>query len=357
MSNSIITNYAVATVDAKVDGKFVYFLFTEGYEKNVFPHDPSWCIRTIGDYDTCWKFIINSAAYCEDGCYETKSGRTISPTSYVDSWRNAFRNVGRIAETDFKIKFGSGFYEVKNDFYEHFSSVFNSNGISIAEHSCLNLNNPFVLKSIVELFAEPLKIPVTGSYWPLTYYYFEVLNDIPRNRSHDLPKIEANINHVNQNSNIFDKLDVEVFSVGNSNDDLVMLVDGNLFVFGPRYKLMFAFISEYGVEHEIDRHGSFHDFYRKLQEILKNPIEIPAGSHFTLTRPDQNASKWLHQDYIECVNFADSVIDDDHISIDARIRSDFYAFSRYPIDLMDLKINRSQMIPALTSQKQISLLV
>lgn len=355
MSNSIITNYAAVSVDQKVDGQYIYLLYTEGYEKNVYPHTPTWSLIFIGNYDDCWRKIVWFASFCEHGSTETKSGRTISPSDGVDSWRNAFRNVGKLSDTIFEIKFGKGFYDVPVEFKEHFNSVFIKNGFDRADRS-FDLNSASVLRAITELFSPAMSIPVDGSYWPLSYAYWQVLSDIPRERHADFPMPEASVNHVNQKSTLLDLLDIEVFFI-EPDSDFIMFVNQELFGIGPNYSIIQMFLVKYAMDHEIERHGSFHHLYKEIVKIVSAPLILPEGSTLIFKKPDDKFSSCSHQ-YWESFTSDPEVItlDENSIMFSLSRYNDVYGTKRYPCELTSVQINRDRYTRPISNASQISLL-
>lgn len=355
MGNTVILDQKVLSFDTKVDGQYIYFLYEQTYEKNVYPHTPNWSIRKIGNYDQCWEFITWCASHSESGGSETKSGAWISPLDVVSSWRKAFRDVGRLDSTEFRVQFGGGVYKVDPAFREHFENVFRKFGVDFEASKKYDLKNESVLKAVLNLFHEPLKIKQEGSYWPLSYAIYAVLADIPSERGNEFPLFEANVDHQNQASNLLETLDVEAFYLNKNKAYKILLVDGELFAFGEDYRVISPFLLKYAVKHETERHGSFHDLYRKFKEILDTASALPANSLITLTRPAPEAGKWVIGDYDECAAIAEPV-SDGAVSIDAERLVDFYPLARFPIEMMKLFVDRSSVPIVLTAAKQISLL-
>lgn len=83
MGATVITNKAAGVLVH--NGETIYVLFEETYEKNVYPHTPRWSAWRSGTLDQIIHLIYRSAAACEDGMLQAKSG-WITPESYLGGW-------------------------------------------------------------------------------------------------------------------------------------------------------------------------------------------------------------------------------------------------------------------------------
>lgn len=359
MSNSIITGYAVVGLETKIDGKYVYLLYKEGFEKNVYPHVPTWSIVFIGNYVDCIRTLVRWAACCEGGMSENKSGRTITPPEYLTEWRKAFRNVARRHDSTFTFSFGNAFRQVSVEFQTHFTKVFNKNGCPlepVPDHT-LDLNNSNVLSAVLELFGpHKLSIPHPGSYWPLTYSLYEVLEGTKTDPRLDVYMPDACVNYANVACYLFDTLDIEVFSIGSNQESVSLIIHGEHFAAGHRYRVLNRFLEAFAPDYEVNRSGSFNDLYKQLKEKIDNAQPAPSGSYFKVQKPDVTQSQWVKNDWDECVQNSELTIDQDTIGILTSRWDDVYAMQRNDAWLTKLEINRDNYKRMATSANQMTLI-
>lgn len=83
MGATVITNKAVGAFAA--NGKVHYVLFEESYEKNCYPHTPSWSVWQMGTSEQVMRRIFLSASDCEGGMLQSRSGH-ITSESWIRSW-------------------------------------------------------------------------------------------------------------------------------------------------------------------------------------------------------------------------------------------------------------------------------
>lgn len=84
MGSTVTTNKQVGAFATAV-GKIAYVLFEQTYEKNCYPHTPSWSCRFIGFLDEAIAYIFSSAGGCEGGMLQNRNGY-ITPEGYIDGW-------------------------------------------------------------------------------------------------------------------------------------------------------------------------------------------------------------------------------------------------------------------------------
>jgi hypothetical protein len=69
----------------EVDGKKTYVLFERTYEKNCYPHDPTWGPAAIGDFESVMEWVFGGAASCEGRMLQSTHGHII-PENYIAGW-------------------------------------------------------------------------------------------------------------------------------------------------------------------------------------------------------------------------------------------------------------------------------
>lgn len=82
MGATVVTGKAVAAFHHPTTGEVIYLAFEETYEKNCHPHTPRWDPRAIGTFEQVMKVLYGSAAACEGGMLQTRSGHT-KPELYL----------------------------------------------------------------------------------------------------------------------------------------------------------------------------------------------------------------------------------------------------------------------------------
>lgn len=95
MGATVITNKAAGVLVH--NGETIYVLFEQTYEKNVYPHTPRWSAWRSGTIDQIIHLIYRSAAACEGGMLQAKSG-WITPESYIRGWEKKLAAPLAIAE-------------------------------------------------------------------------------------------------------------------------------------------------------------------------------------------------------------------------------------------------------------------
>ncbi len=104
MSATIITGKLAAATKA-LDGKTYYVLFEQTYEKNVYPHTPSWDCSYIGPIEGALRRIFLSAASCESGMLRSRNGE-ILPENFIASWLKELAKPVGFSVPDLELKFG-----------------------------------------------------------------------------------------------------------------------------------------------------------------------------------------------------------------------------------------------------------
>lgn len=84
MGATVTTGRRVSAFRAQ-DGRKIYVLYEETYEKNCYPHTPHWCVIGMGMIDEVLQRIFACGSSCEGGMLQNRSG-WISPEGYIRSW-------------------------------------------------------------------------------------------------------------------------------------------------------------------------------------------------------------------------------------------------------------------------------
>lgn len=84
MGATVTTGRRVAAFRAQ-DGRIIYVLYEETYEKNCSPHTPSWCVVGIGEIQDVLKRIFSYGSICEGGMLQNRGGH-MTPEGYIRTW-------------------------------------------------------------------------------------------------------------------------------------------------------------------------------------------------------------------------------------------------------------------------------
>lgn len=90
MGATVTTNRRVSAFRAQ-DGRVVYVLFEQHFEKNVHPHTPHWGVIGLGEIQDVLVRIFGYASSCEGGMLQNRAG-WISPEGYLRSWMKELKS-------------------------------------------------------------------------------------------------------------------------------------------------------------------------------------------------------------------------------------------------------------------------
>lgn len=110
MGATVVISKAVGGFRNPKTAEVIYLLFEETYDKRTDPHLPSWECRAVGTFDQVFKQVFASAAACEGGGLQIRSGTT-KPESYLKSWRTCFSEPFQMDDLDIELKLGGGAFE------------------------------------------------------------------------------------------------------------------------------------------------------------------------------------------------------------------------------------------------------
>lgn len=105
MGATVVTSKTVAAFRHPTTGEVIYIPFESTYEKNVYPHTSSWGPRAIGTYEQVMSRVYASAAACEGGSLQIRSGQT-KPETYLKSWRICFSEPFQMPDMEITLKLG-----------------------------------------------------------------------------------------------------------------------------------------------------------------------------------------------------------------------------------------------------------
>ncbi len=109
-----VTTGRCASAFRAATGAVVYVLFEETYEKNCYPHTPSWSCIGFGEIQDVLRRVFAIAGDCEGGMLQNRSGR-ITPEGYLRSWMQTLSAPAEQMNFGIGLRFGSGRYGTFSD--------------------------------------------------------------------------------------------------------------------------------------------------------------------------------------------------------------------------------------------------
>jgi hypothetical protein len=91
------------------NGNTYYALFEQSFEKNCYPHTPSWCCVSIGSIATTLQRVFGSAAACAGGDLRVRGGRS-EPAQYIADWLTELATPVLMPDASFSLRVGKDFY-------------------------------------------------------------------------------------------------------------------------------------------------------------------------------------------------------------------------------------------------------
>lgn len=109
------------------DGAVIYVLSEKTYEKNCYPHTPSWCVVGIGTAEEMVKRIFYIGAPCEGHHLQTRRG-AILPEKYISGWLKEMASPSLMPNVTSHIKIGGGLRDIRVDEQDTVLSALRSAG-------------------------------------------------------------------------------------------------------------------------------------------------------------------------------------------------------------------------------------
>ena len=90
-------------------GKTAYVLFEEMYEKNCYPHTPSWSCVGLGYIEDVLNYIFAFASHCEGGMLQHRSGNVL-PENYLQRWLTTLASPLQMPDVTGTLCYGDSMY-------------------------------------------------------------------------------------------------------------------------------------------------------------------------------------------------------------------------------------------------------
>lgn len=93
------------------DGRILYALFEETYEKNCHPHRPRWSCVAFGLYEEVLAFVFSGADAAASGCLQNRGG-WMSPESYIRAWLREFQVPVQLHDAQIRLQLSNRKYPI-----------------------------------------------------------------------------------------------------------------------------------------------------------------------------------------------------------------------------------------------------
>lgn len=90
-------------------GNNTYVLYEETYEKNTYPHTPTWSCCCIGSLESAFQWIYRAAGSCESGMLKSRGGY-ITPENYIKSWMEKLKAPAFMQNMKINLQIGEDIY-------------------------------------------------------------------------------------------------------------------------------------------------------------------------------------------------------------------------------------------------------
>jgi hypothetical protein len=258
-----VTCKKLAAAFRAADGVF-YALFEQTYEKNCYPHTPSWSCVHFGDINDALHTIFRHASSCEGGMLQNRSG-CITPEGYIAGWMKEMASPMRMPDCRIALQVSESIYaSVSSVNAEAVCGILDSNGQAAAAdairaggQATLSLHHDAVAVAglcasiapwrLIQSFAAPFYEPrdVSLGYNPRPATRFEVARPA-------------------------------AFRIDDHNR-LLQREDGSWYCAGWQYAIVGEFVAALW-EAERKEPGSFKRRIQAFRDALKSAGPVPAGA-------------------------------------------------------------------------------
>lgn len=262
MGATVVTGKTVAAFRNPKTGEVIYLLFEQTYEKNCFPHTPSWGCRAIGNFEQVLKRAFSSAAACEGGGLQVRGGET-KPETYLKSWRISFSEPFHMEDQQIELRLGG-------------TSMYDTIPDSQVETAMARLEQIGRQDIVKALKAGPVKVGLHNDVDAIIALYgvdtelpvWKIIDDL-----HGLSYADESLAPKLVKRNI-DVPSVVAYAVDNENV-VVSLGGGSLKHMGWRYSAVGQFIRD--VVYPIELQSSFaaYKLIREFRDICNAAPELP----------------------------------------------------------------------------------
>ena len=258
-----VTCKKLAAAFAGADSVF-YVLFEQTYEKNCYPHTPSWSCVYLGDIDGALRQIFRHASSCEGGMLQTRSGY-ITPEGYIAGWMKEMASPMRMPDCRIALQVSNSIYaSVSSGNVEAVCGILDSNGQAAAAEAIraggqatLSLHRDAV--AVARLCVESRR----GDHPDRTQLRFTSARD-------------ASLGYNPRPAASFEVARPAAFKVDNHNR-LLQREDGSWFCAGWQYAIVGEFVAGLW-EAERKEPGSFKKRIQAFRDALNSAEPVPAGT-------------------------------------------------------------------------------
>jgi len=258
-----VTCKKLAAAFAGADG-LVYVLFEQTYEKNCYPHTPSWSCTYCGGIDGALRGIFRYASSCEGGMLQSRSG-CITPEGYIAGWMKEMASPVRMPDCSIALQVSDSIYaSVSAGNVETVCGILDCNGqaaaadaIRAGDQATLSLHRD--AGAVASLCAEIAP-------WRLIPSYAVPLYE-PR---------DASLGYNPRPAASFEVARPAAFRIDDHNR-LLQREDGSWFCAGWQYAIVGEFVGGLW-EAERKAPGSFKKRIQAFRDALNSAEPVPAGT-------------------------------------------------------------------------------
>lgn len=281
MGATVVTSKTVAAFRHPTTGQVIYIPFESTFEKNCYPHTPSWGPRAIGTYEQVMSRVYASAAACEGGGLQIRSGHT-KPETYLKSWRICFTEPFQMPDTEITLKLGgTSMYDSIPDTQVQaavaaLERIGRHDLVEAMRAGPVQVSLHLDVDALIALYGVDTNLPlwkVIGGL-PILGYADESLAPPIAKQDVDMP------------TSIVYALDDE---------NVVASINGGPFKhMGWRYNAVGHYIREVALPIELQRSFSAYKLIREFRDICNEAPELPDSTIITVT-----PAKGEHSHYVE----------------------------------------------------------
>jgi hypothetical protein len=280
MGATVVTSKTVAAFRHPATGQVIYIPFESTYEKNCYPHTPSWGPRAIGTYEQVMSRVYASAAACEGGSLQIRSGQT-KPETYLKSWRICFSEPFQMPDMEITLKLGG-------------TSMYDSIPDTQVEASVAALERIGRHDLVEAMRAGPVQVSLHKDVDILIALYgvdtnlplWKVIGDLPvlgyADESLAAPVAKGQVTMPTAVAYAVDKENV-----------VVSINGGPLKSMGWRYSAIGKFICKVVLPIEMKASFSAYKLIREFRDILDAAPELPDNTVITVTPTNAEHSHYL----------------------------------------------------------------
>lgn len=245
-----------------------YVMFEQSYEKNCYPHNPTWCARAIGGVETMLQAIFASGSSCEGGMLQGSGGRRIMPETYIAGWLKEMENPVSMADMALELKVS-----------ESWSSALTKEHLERLKPTIQALGYEAQVEALEA--GESVSVSLHADSHILSALYdgkhmgaWRIIQscNIPLYGTRD-----ASLGYNPQKTKVYDVAAPRCMRVSKNNENILMLnADGSWRCVGWAYSIVGQFVTDLW-DAEMREPGSFRNRIKAFREAVSEAPLLPAS--------------------------------------------------------------------------------